>query len=100
MVALLSTVALASVMPARGVVADVLDQLIIVAIGFLFFLYGARLSTETMVAGMRHWALPLLVLALTFVLFPAFGLLILLLPDSVFATELAAGVLFLCLLPS
>lgn len=99
-VALLCTVAFASVLPARGVVEDVLDQLIIVAIGFLFFLYGARLSTETMVAGMRHWRLHLLVVALTFGLFPVFGLLVRLLPDSVMPTELAAGVLFLCLLPS
>ena len=99
-VALLSTVALASVLPARGVVEDVLDQLIVVAIGFLFFLYGARLSTETMVAGMRHWRLHLLVLALTFVLFPLFGLALRLLPDGVLDGELAAGVLFLCLLPS
>jgi sodium/bile acid cotransporter 7 len=99
-VALLSTVALASVLPARGVVDDVLDQLIVVAIGFLFFLYGARLSTETMVAGMRHWRLHLLVLALTFVLFPLFGLALRLLPDGVLDSELAAGVLFLCLLPS
>jgi len=99
-VALLSMVALASVLPARGVVEDVLDQLIVVAIGFLFFLYGARLSTETMLAGVRHWRLHLLVLACTFVLFPVFGLLVRLLPDNVFDHELAAGVLFLCLLPS
>ncbi|EXG79727.1 bile acid:sodium symporter family protein [Cryptosporangium arvum] len=99
-VALLSTVAFASVLPASGVVEDVLDQLIIVAIGFLFFLYGARLSTETMVAGMRHWRLHLLVLALTFVLFPVFGLALRLLPEVVLDPELAAGILFLCLLPS
>ncbi|TQS45685.1 bile acid:sodium symporter family protein [Cryptosporangium phraense] len=99
-VALLTMVALASVLPARGVVEDVLDQLIIVAIGFLFFLYGARLSTETVIAGIRHWRLHLLVLAFTFVLFPVLGLAIRLLPDAVLSSELAAGVLFLCLLPS
>nr|WP_240746620.1 bile acid:sodium symporter family protein [Cryptosporangium phraense] len=98
--ALLTMVALASVLPARGVVEDVLDQLIIVAIGFLFFLYGARLSTETVIAGIRHWRLHLLVLAFTFVLFPVLGLAIRLLPDAVLSSELAAGVLFLCLLPS
>ncbi|MFG1920912.1 bile acid:sodium symporter family protein [Cryptosporangium sp. NPDC048952] len=99
-VALLCTVAFASVLPASGVVEDVLDQLIVVAIGFLFFLYGARLSTETMIAGMRHWRLHLLVLALTFVLFPVFGLALRLLPEAVLNPELAAGILFLCLLPS
>ncbi|MFI5958678.1 bile acid:sodium symporter family protein [Cryptosporangium sp. NPDC051539] len=99
-VALLTMVALASVLPARGVVEDVLDQLIIVAIGFLFFLYGARLSTETVIAGIRHWRLHLLVLAFTFVLFPVLGLAIRLLPDAALSSELAAGVLFLCLLPS
>jgi sodium/bile acid cotransporter 7 len=98
--ALLSVVALASILPAKGVVESVLDQLIIVAIGFLFFLYGARLSTETVVAGVRHWRLHVLVLAATFVLFPLLGLAVRLLPDSVLSTELVAGVVFLCLLPS
>ncbi|SHM90732.1 bile acid:sodium symporter family protein [Cryptosporangium aurantiacum] len=99
-VALLTMVALASALPARGVVEDVLDQLIVVAIGFLFFLYGARLSTETVIAGIKHWRLHLLVLAFTFVLFPVLGLVIRLLPDAVLSSELAAGVVFLCLLPS
>ncbi|GAA3391808.1 bile acid:sodium symporter family protein [Cryptosporangium minutisporangium] len=99
-VALLTMVALASALPARGVVEDVLDQLIVVAIGLLFFLYGARLSTETVIAGIRHWRLHLAVLASTFVLFPLLGLAVRLLPESVLSAELAAGVLFLCLLPS
>jgi sodium/bile acid cotransporter 7 len=99
-VALLTMVALASALPAKGAVEAVLDQLVVVAVGFLFFLYGARLSTETVIAGVRHWRLHLLVLASTFVLFPALGLAVRLLPDAVLSTELAAGVLFLCLLPS
>jgi predicted permease len=43
-VALLAAVAVASLLPARGVVATGFDYATTIAIGFLFFLYGARLS--------------------------------------------------------
>jgi sodium/bile acid cotransporter 7 len=99
-VALLSTVVVASLVPARGAFADALDQVVVVAIGFLFFLYGARLSTETVVAGIKHWRLHGLVLIATFVLFPLLGLAVQLLPGNVLSDQLSNGVLFLCLLPS
>ncbi|MCZ0970966.1 bile acid:sodium symporter [Streptomyces albulus] len=70
------------------------------AVGLLFFLYGARLSPRAALDGVRHWRLHLPVLGLTFVLFPAAGLAIGLLPSGVLSPELAAGVLFLTVLPS
>jgi sodium/bile acid cotransporter 7 len=98
--ALLVTVGVASVLPARGIWAVGFGHLTTVAIGFLFFLYGARLSTREALDGLRHWRLHGLVLACTYVLFPLLGLLCRLLVPHVLTPELYAGVLFLCFLPS
>ena len=97
---LLSTVVIASVLPATGSVADVVEVLTQVAIGLLFFFYGARLSTQETLEGLRNWRLHLTVFLSTFALFPALGLLIGLLPAEVLSPQLYTGVLYLCLLPS
>ncbi|EYF00262.1 Sodium - Bile acid symporter [Chondromyces apiculatus DSM 436] len=98
--ALLGTVALATLLPCRGKVAEGFGLLTDAAIVLLFFLHGAKLSREAIVAGLGHFRLHLVVLASTFGLFPALGLLTQLLPSGVLGPELARGFLFLCLLPS
>lgn len=100
LVLLVLTVAVASVLPARGAWAVGFDHGVTVAIGLLFFLYGARLSTGEAMRGLRHWRLHGTVLLATFVVFPLLGLAIMLLPDSVLPHSLALGMLFLCCLPS
>jgi sodium/bile acid cotransporter 7 len=72
--ALVSVVTLASLLPASGRVAHFFEGLTTVAIGLLFFLHGAKLSREAIMAGITHWRLHLLVFASTFILFPALGL--------------------------
>ena len=54
---LLTTVAVASLLPARGIVAVECAHATTLAIGLLFFLSGARLSTRAAIAGLRHWRL-------------------------------------------
>ncbi len=71
---LLGTVGLAALLPARGTGADVASGASTGAIAFLFFLYGARLSTREAMDGVRHWRLHVTVLACTFVVFPLLGL--------------------------
>ncbi|HKT27144.1 bile acid:sodium symporter family protein [Dyella sp.] len=97
---LIATVITASVLPCRGHVAVAFDWLTNLAIALLFFLHGAKLSREAVVAGMTNWRLHLTVLASTFVLFPLLGLLLkpLLLP--LVTPALYVGILFLCTLPS
>src|SRR5437764_999961 len=73
-VAILGMVALASVFPCRGQGAVVMGEVTNGAIALLFFLYGARLSREAVVAGISHWRLQLMVMFSTFLLFPIFGL--------------------------
>ena len=98
--ALVATVALATVLPVRGSWANGFAVLTAVGIAVLFFLYGARLSRQAVVAGLVHWRLHLVVLATTFVLFPLLGLALSPLLAPRFVPELWLGVLFLCVLPS
>lgn len=97
-IALFGMVVLASILPVRGQAAEGLDVVVKLAIALLFFLHGAKLSREAVVAGITHWRLHLLILAFTFVMFPVLGLIAAKL--GVLSTTLAAGMLFLCCLPS
>jgi sodium/bile acid cotransporter 7 len=99
-VAILTTVAIACLLPARGAAASVAGIATTVAVGLLFFLYGARLSPAEAAAGLRHWRLHVTVLASTFVLFPVLGIAARVLVPTVLTPSLYAGVLFLCALPS
>jgi sodium/bile acid cotransporter 7 len=97
---LVATVVLASLAPARGLVAAGFDRLTTVAIGLLFFLHGAKLSRDAIRAGIGHWRLHLLVFAFTFGLFPLLGLALRPLLEPLVTPALYAGVLFLCVLPA
>src|SRR3954451_24878613 len=94
-VALLLTVAVASLLPASGAVATGFGHATTIAIGLLFFLYGARLSTREALDRLRHWRLHGLVNVATFVLFPLLGLLSRLLVPWALTPELWTGLMFL-----
>ncbi len=92
--------ALASVLPVRGAVATDFSLFTKLVIALLFFLHGAKLSRDAVVAGITHWRLHLVILAATFALFPLLGLAAVRLPAAILPPTLATGVLFLCCLPS
>ncbi|MGW7453566.1 bile acid:sodium symporter family protein [Streptomyces sp. NPDC054787] len=98
--ALLGTVGLAALLPARGSAADLAGGASTAAVALLFFLYGARLSTREALDGLRHWRLHLTVLACTFLLFPLLGLAARGLVPGLLTPSLYQGLLFLCLVPS
>ncbi|MCX5193431.1 bile acid:sodium symporter [Streptomyces sp. NBC_00249] len=98
--ALLATVGLAALLPARGTASTLADGASTAAVALLFFLYGARLSTREALDGLRHWRLHLTVLACTFLLFPVLGLAARLLVPALLTQPLHDGLLFLCLVPS
>ena len=98
--AILGMAALAWVFPCRGQGAIVMGEVTNGAIAVLFFLYGARLSREAVLAGVTHWRLQLVVMFTTFVLFPVLGLAIGYAAHPLLPPQLALGLIFLGLLPS
>ena len=81
--ALLGTVALASILPATGSMGALLEHATVGVVALLFFMHGAKLSRQAVLAGIGHWRLHLLVVGCTFALFPLLGL----------ALQLASGAL-------
>ena len=100
LLALVATVAVAAVLPARGAAEPVAKGAVYVAVFLLFFLYGARLSTRAVVEGISHWRLQSLVLLSTFALFPLVGLALTAALSRWLPGELGAGLMFVCVLPS
>lgn len=98
-VLIILAVIIAIIAPARGTFADIFGQVTNVAIALLFFLYGARLSTQEALNGLKHWRLHLTILAFTFVVYPLIGIALRPL-TAVISHDMYLGVLFLTLVPS
>ena len=97
---ILGMVALASALPAEGRGMVVASDAGAAMIGLMFFLQGARLAPQAALAGARHWRLHAVVLASTFLLFPALGLTARAIAPGLLTPALWAGLLMLCVLPS
>jgi sodium/bile acid cotransporter 7 len=100
MIVLLATILLSLLFPCRGSISEHLHLLATVSVTVLFFMHGAKLSAHSVLAGLIHWRLHLLVLGTTFVIFPAVALALRPLLQPLVTQELYVGVLFLCMLPS
>lgn len=96
---LIAVVVAATVLPAHGVGAVFFERLTAAAIALLFFLHGAKLSRQAIIAGATHWRLHGLVFLWTFVFFPIIGWAFrpVLLP--LLGEPLYVGVIYLCVLP-
>lgn len=97
---LLGAVVLAALVPAQGGAFEAVDLLSTCAIALLFFLHGLRLSRSAVLQGLVHWRLHLVILGVTFLLFPAAVVLLQTLVPGIVITPLWAGLLFLAALPS
>lgn len=97
---MLATVALASIFPARGVGAEAVDMASTITIALLFFLHGLRLRRESLISAVADWKIHLLILALTFVMFPLLGLGMRAALGPLLPAPLWMGLLFLTVLPS
>ncbi|ATE59832.1 bile acid:sodium symporter family protein [Thauera sinica] len=100
LVALVATVAFASIFPAQGAGVEVLDFAVQIAIAGLFFVYGARLSTGQVLSALLRWKPQLAVFATTYLVFPLVGLLLVRLFGGNVDEGIAIGILFLSILPS
>ena len=96
---LISVVLLASFFPARGSFVPVIEGLTTAAIALLFFMHGAKLSREAIIAGGSHWRLHLWVMCSTFILFPVLGVLFAWWAPVNVDPALYTGFLYLCILP-
>ena len=100
LLAIVAAAVIASLLPAQGVMVDVVAWATRVAVAVLFFVYGVRLKPAEAVAGLKHWRLHLTILALTYLLFPLIGWGLQVLSPWLLSPALYAGVLYLTLLPS
>lgn len=98
-IAIIVAVAAASFFPAYGDGAVFFKWLTTAAIALLFFLHGAKLSREAIIAGVMHWRLHIVIFVWTFVIFPliGWGLYPLLVP--LIGEPLAVGVVYMAVLP-
>jgi sodium/bile acid cotransporter 7 len=100
MALLFATVLAGAFLPIRGEAAEVLRSVSFWAIAVLFFLYGAKLSTASIAAGLTNWRLQGGVLLVTFVAFPILALILAALAGPVLGPVLAAGIVYVGCLPS
>jgi sodium/bile acid cotransporter 7 len=95
-----ATVLLASMLPAQGRGIVAFEWISSVAIALLFFLHGARMSRDALIAGIVHWRLHLTIFTATFLLFHLLGVALKPLLTPFITPELYLGILFLCTLPA
>lgn len=69
-------------------------------IGLVFFLHGANLAPENLLAGLKKWQVHVLIQATTFAMFPIFGVIIFWGLAPVLPESLRLGFFFLAALPS
>lgn len=100
LLALITTVGLATVLPCSGSFATTMEWITNAGIVLLFFLHGTRLSREAILAGIGAWKIHALALMTTFVLFPLIGLSLRAVSHGWLNPAIADGLVFLCLLPS
>lgn len=99
-IALLTSVLLATVLPAEGIAATWVGWLANGAIVLLFFFVGAKLARSAIVEGLIHWRLHLVILLSTFVMFPLMALGLSRTVPTLFDDAIWLGILFLAALPS
>ena len=97
---LVAVVMLATLFPCTGVFKTFFGHLTTAAIALLFFMHGAKLSRNAILAGLGHWKLHLLVFSSTFALFPLLGLGLGIVVPTLLAPAVHAGFLYLCALPA
>ncbi len=97
---LMGMVVVAFVLPARGMGASVLSHLTYYAVALLFFIYGARLDTAAILAGLSNWRLQGLVFASTFIVFPILGIGFSSALSPWLKPEFIIGILYIAILPS
>lgn len=96
---LIAVILTATFFPAKGQTAVFFEWFTRFAIALLFFMHGAKLSRQSIIEGIMHWRLHLLVFLFTFAAFPLIGLTIKPFIIPLLGLPLTIGVLYMCALP-
>jgi sodium/bile acid cotransporter 7 len=89
----------ATFVPAQGSGVVFFQWLTNGAIALLFFLHGAKLPRDAIIAGALHWRLHLLIFAFTFIFFPVLMVALTPVLKPLLGQELWVGMLYLAALP-
>lgn len=89
----------ATFLPAQGSGEVFFRWLTTAAIALLFFLHGAKLSRQAIIAGALHWRLHLLIFVFTFIFFPLLMVALAPVLRPLLGDELWVGMLYLAALP-
>ncbi|MBD2799337.1 bile acid:sodium symporter [Xenorhabdus sp. M] len=100
LVILISVVVVASFFPCEGEAKKWFQYLTTAAIALLFFMHGAKLSRNAILAGIGHWRLHLVIFISTFVLFPVLGMGLHFIVPEWMSPTVYMGFLYLCALPA
>lgn len=100
MIVLLATVVAGLIIPAQGLAATALGHVTFWAVALLFFLYGAKLDSGAVRAGLTNWRLQGLTFGATYLLFPVAGFLLAAIFGPLLGATVTLGILFLAVLPS
>lgn len=100
MLLLLGTVALSLLAPAQGLAAVILGHVTYWAVALLFFLYGAKLDSSAVKAGLTNWKLQGMTLGATYLMFPLVGLALSFVAGPLLGATVTLGLMFLAVLPS
>lgn len=93
-------VILGLLLPCHGIGADIFDWLTNAAIILLFFLYGVKLSRQSVIDGLLHWRLQAIVAFFTFIFFPIFFSLVQPVGEWIVGPALYMGLIYVACLPS
>ncbi|MBR4309405.1 MAG: bile acid:sodium symporter [Akkermansia sp.] len=94
------SVILGLALPCSGGVAEAFDWLTNAAIVLLFYLYGVKLSRESVIAGLLNWRLQSMVLLFTFAFFPIVTPLLRPIFEPLVGAALYSGLIYVACLPS
>ncbi|WP_338882345.1 MULTISPECIES: bile acid:sodium symporter family protein [Xenorhabdus] len=100
LVTLITVVIIASFFPCEGEAKKWFQYLTTAAIALLFFMHGAKLSRNAILAGIGHWRLHLVIFSSTFILFPILGMGLSFIVPEWMSPTIYMGFLYLCALPA
>ncbi len=100
LISLIVAIILASVAPVEGGLAHIFEIIALGMIIFMFFAHGVKLSRQSVLSALKNWRLHIVILSITFALYPAIGFALGSSLGGVLSPGLAMGVVYLTLVPS